>query len=82
VEKEVRKGEAWYMVHVNAVETGLSSNNKHDLKLNADWQQVIAKYQDVFPKEYPGMSPPRQVELKIELAEDAKPVSKPVTSCP
>jgi Reverse transcriptase (RNA-dependent DNA polymerase) len=78
VKKDVRKGEALSMVHVNAVETGLSSKNKDGQKLNADWQQLIAKYQDVLPEEYPGMSPPRQVELKIELEEGANPVSKPV----
>jgi hypothetical protein len=32
----------------------------------------------VFPEEHPGMPPPRQVELKIELEEGAKPVLKPV----
>jgi hypothetical protein len=62
---------------VNAVDTGLSTTNKQDQKLNADWQQLISKYQDVFPEERPRI-PPRQVELKIELEEGAKPVSKPV----
>jgi hypothetical protein len=76
--KEFRKGAAWSMVHVNAVETGLSTTNKQDQKLNADWQRLISKYQDVFPEEHPGIPPPRQVELKIELEEGAKPVSKPV----
>jgi hypothetical protein len=37
VKKEVRTGEAWSMVHVNAVETGLSTTNKQGQKLNADW---------------------------------------------
>jgi Reverse transcriptase (RNA-dependent DNA polymerase)/RNase H-like domain found in reverse transcriptase len=46
--------------------------------LTADWQRLISKYQDVFPEEHPGMPLPHQVELKIELDEGAKPVSKPV----
>jgi hypothetical protein len=46
----VRKGEAWSMVHVNAVETGLSTTNKQDQKLNADWKRLISEYQDMFPK--------------------------------
>jgi hypothetical protein len=78
MKKEVRTGEAWSMVHVNTVETGLSTTNKQDQKLNADWQRLISKCQYVFPEEHPGMRPPRQVELKIELEEGAKPVSKPV----
>jgi hypothetical protein len=77
VKKEVRKGEAWSMVHVNAVEIGLSTTNKQGQKLNADWQRLISKCQDVFPEEHPGMPPPRQLKLKIELEEGAKPVSKP-----
>jgi RNase H-like domain found in reverse transcriptase len=76
--QSVRKGEAWSMVHVNAVETGLSTTKKQDQKLNVDWQRLISKYQDVFAEEYPGMPPPRQVELKIELEEGTKPVSRPV----
>jgi hypothetical protein len=44
VKKEVRKGEACSMVHMNAVETGLSTTNKEGQKLNADWQQLISKY--------------------------------------
>jgi hypothetical protein len=78
MKKEVRKGEAWSMVHVNAVETGMSTTKKKGQKLNADWQRLISKYQNVFPEEHPGTPPPRQVELKIELEEGAKPVSKPV----
>jgi hypothetical protein len=50
VKKEVSKGEAWVMVLVNAVVTGLSTKNKQGQKLNADWQQLISKYQDVFLK--------------------------------
>jgi hypothetical protein len=76
VKKEIRKGGSWSMVHVNDVQTGLSTKNKQDQKLNADWQRLISKYQDVFPEERPGIPPPRQVELKIELEEGAKPVSK------
>jgi hypothetical protein len=38
------------MVHVNAVETGLSTTNKQDQKLNADWKRLISKHQDMFPK--------------------------------
>jgi hypothetical protein len=38
-------------------------------------------YQDAFPEEYPGMTPPRQEPLKIELEGCTKPVSKPVY-CP
>jgi hypothetical protein len=78
VNKAVRKGEAWFMIHVNAVETGLSTTNKQGQKLNAVWQQLISNYQDVFVEEHPGMHPPRQVELQIELEERATPVSKPV----
>jgi hypothetical protein len=78
VKKEVRKGEAWSMVHVNAVETGLSTTHKQGQNLNADWQHLISKYQDLFPEEHPRMPPPRQMELKIEVGEGAKPVSKPV----
>jgi hypothetical protein len=78
VKKEVRKGEAWSIVHVNTVETGLSTTNKQGQRLNADWQRLISKYQNVLPEEHPGMPPPRQVELKIELEEGAKPLSKPV----
>jgi hypothetical protein len=48
---------------------GLSTTNKEGQKLNADWQQLISNYRDVFPEEHPGMPPPRQVELKIELEE-------------
>jgi hypothetical protein len=66
VKKEIRKGEAWSMVHVNAVETGLSTKNKQDQKLDAHWQRLITEYQDVFPEEHPGMPPPRQVELGID----------------
>jgi hypothetical protein len=78
VKKEVRKGEAWSMVHVNAAESGLTTTKRQDEKLNAEWQQLISKYQNVFPEEHPGMPPPRQAELKIELEEGAKPFSKPV----
>jgi hypothetical protein len=44
VKKEVRKGESWSMVHVNAVETRFSTTNKQGQKLNADWKQLISKY--------------------------------------
>jgi hypothetical protein len=71
VKKSVRKGEVWSMLHVNAVETGLSTTNKQDQELNADWQLLISKYQDVFPDEHPGLPPPRQVAMKIELEEGA-----------
>jgi hypothetical protein len=50
MKKEVSKGEAWSMEHVNAVETGLSTTNKQGQTMNADWQQLISKYQDVFLK--------------------------------
>jgi RNase H-like domain found in reverse transcriptase/Reverse transcriptase (RNA-dependent DNA polymerase) len=78
VKKEVCTGEASSMVHVNAVEAGLPTTNKQVQMLNAGWQRLISKYQDVFPEEHPGMPLPRQVELKIVLEEGAKPVSKPV----
>jgi hypothetical protein len=78
VKKAVRKGEVWSMFHVNAVETGLYTTNEQDQKLKVDWQRLISKYQDVFPEEYRGIPPPRQVELKIKLEEGAKAASKPV----
>nr|GFA01199.1 hypothetical protein [Tanacetum cinerariifolium] len=37
---------------------------------------VICKFPDVFPEEFPGLPPPRQVEFKIELAPGATPVAR------
>nr|GEY06703.1 putative reverse transcriptase domain-containing protein [Tanacetum cinerariifolium] len=37
---------------------------------------VICKFPDVFPKDLPGLPPPRQVEFEIELAPRAAPVAR------
>nr|GFD23018.1 putative reverse transcriptase domain-containing protein [Tanacetum cinerariifolium] len=37
---------------------------------------VICKFLDVFPKDFPGLPPPREVEFKIELVPGAAPVAR------
>nr|GEX53869.1 hypothetical protein [Tanacetum cinerariifolium] len=37
---------------------------------------VICKFPDVFPEDFPGLLPPRQVEFKIELVLGAAPVAR------
>nr|GFC38327.1 putative reverse transcriptase domain-containing protein [Tanacetum cinerariifolium] len=37
---------------------------------------VICKFPDVFPEEFPGLSPPQQVEFEIKLVPGAAPVAR------
>nr|GEX98860.1 putative reverse transcriptase domain-containing protein [Tanacetum cinerariifolium] len=37
---------------------------------------VICKFPNVFPEDFPGLAPPRQVEFKIELVPRAAPVTR------
>nr|GFC73081.1 putative reverse transcriptase domain-containing protein [Tanacetum cinerariifolium] len=37
---------------------------------------VIYKFPDVFPDDFPGLPPPRQVEFEIELVPGAAPVAR------
>ena len=37
---------------------------------------VVRKYSDVFPKDFPGVPPERQVEFRIDLMPTAAPIAK------
>nr|GEX55096.1 putative reverse transcriptase domain-containing protein [Tanacetum cinerariifolium] len=42
---------------------------------------VIRDFPDVFPEEFPGLPPPRQVELRIDLVPRAAPVARAPVAC-
>ena len=37
---------------------------------------VVREYQDVFPKELPGLPPVREIEFRIDLESGVRPISK------
>ena len=44
------------------------------LKLQNIW--VVKEFSDVFPKELPGLSPEREVDLSVEILPRTTPISK------
>ncbi|XP_074289138.1 uncharacterized protein LOC141614279 [Silene latifolia] len=45
-------------------------------RLQAQEIQVVGEFEDVFPKEFPGLPPPREVEFGVDLKPGAGPISK------
>ncbi|KAJ0809969.1 putative nucleotidyltransferase, Ribonuclease H [Helianthus annuus] len=65
--KYVRNGSKVFLAYV--VDTKLGALKLEDTK-------VVNEYPDVFPDELPGLPPEREVEFRIELEPNAKPVAK------
>ena len=45
-------------------------------KATIDDVPVVRKYPDVFPEDFPGILPERQVEFRIDLVPGAAPIAK------
>ena len=39
--------------------------------------RIVREYEDVFPEELSGLSPPREIEFSIELVSGTQPISIP-----
>ncbi|KAD7479605.1 hypothetical protein E3N88_02741 [Mikania micrantha] len=64
-----------YMIHgCKAYMAYVTETNKEDLRLEE--VPVVNEFSDVFPTELPGVPPDREVEFRIDLKPEAKPVAK------
>ncbi|KAL8105009.1 hypothetical protein AgCh_028971 [Apium graveolens] len=63
----LRQGCEAYLVHV--VDTKRETPEIHTIP-------VVNEFEDVFPKDLPGLPPDREIEFAIDLASDTAPVSK------
>jgi len=61
-----RKGQQIYLCNIVKVETGTP----------IDEIRVVREFSDVFPEKLPGLPPPRDVELGIDLVPGTAPISK------
>ncbi|XP_076935399.1 uncharacterized protein LOC143602037 [Bidens hawaiensis] len=65
--KMLRKGSPAFLV--NVLDTKAKERKIDDI-------HVVRDFLDVFPEDLPGLPPPRQVELKIDLVQDAAPIAR------
>ncbi|XP_076950779.1 uncharacterized protein LOC143623856 [Bidens hawaiensis] len=65
--KMLRKGYPAFLV--NVVDTKAEGQNIEDIP-------IVRDYPEVFPKDLPGLPPPRQVEFRIDLVQDATPIAR------
>ena len=65
--RSVRKGCQAFLVSV--VDTSEATPSLSDVK-------IVREFQDVFPEDFPGLPPDREVEFSIELVPGTTPISK------
>ncbi|XP_076889947.1 uncharacterized protein LOC143540868 [Bidens hawaiensis] len=65
--KMLRKGCPAFIV--NVLDTKAKERKIDDIR-------VVRDFLEVFPEELPGLTPPRQVEFKIDLVQDAAPIAR------
>jgi hypothetical protein len=53
----------------------LAMNAKED-SLKLEQYHIVSEFQDVFPKEFPGLPPKRELEFTIELKPGMKPIAR------
>ena len=66
VNKMIYKGLLCHRVSVNELD--------HDI-LSIDSVPVVNKFQDVFPDDFPGVPPPREIDFGIDIEPDTKPIA-------
>ena len=54
----------------------LAAIRVEDKELTVVMVPVVKEYQDVFPKELPGLPPVREIEFRIDLEPEVKSISK------
>ncbi|XP_076932849.1 uncharacterized protein LOC143595474 [Bidens hawaiensis] len=65
--KILRKGYPAFLV--NVLDSKAEGQKIEDI-------HIVRDYPEVFPKDLPGLTPPRQVEFKIDLVQDAAPIAR------
>ncbi|KAA3484634.1 DNA/RNA polymerases superfamily protein [Gossypium australe] len=65
-QRYVRKGYEAYLAFVM---------NAKEIELKIEAVPIVCEYSDVFPEQFPGFPPVREVEFGIELAPDTVPIS-------
>jgi hypothetical protein len=72
-----RKKEAQLFLAIVRQEESTSILKKKKLKHEKDIQNLLIQFQDVFPKELPGLPPLREIQHKIELIPGSSPPCRP-----
>ncbi|XP_017426237.1 uncharacterized protein LOC108334815 [Vigna angularis] len=75
LKEDIMEGASCFLIMTHADKEMGEVNLERSSSSNSNGRLIVDEFPDVFPKEIPGLPPPREVEFTIDLVTTATPIS-------